>query len=80
MRVKVKLFANFRDLAPPEADKGQWEAELAEGATLDDLVAQLGLSGEKQTAIIMINGRVVNEDYQLCEGDEVSFFPPLAGG
>ena len=29
---------------------------------------------------VAVNQKMVSDDVSLCEGDEVSFFPPFAGG
>ncbi len=81
MKITVKLFANLRELAPEQAQKGQWQLDLQQGGSLTDALKEIGFTAEqKETVIIMVNGRVAKEDQVLKNGDEVSVFPPLAGG
>lgn len=78
MRIQVKLYSRFRDRLPPEA-RGRAALELPEGSTVADLLAHLGIEGR-------IEWLSVNEVHEpdvgrtLHDGDEVSIFPPVAGG
>ncbi len=74
MKVKIKLFATLRNYGPEEQ-----EAELPEGATLEDAVALLALPGHIPLLRI-VNGEHRDAKYRLKEGDVIAFFPPIAGG
>jgi molybdopterin converting factor small subunit len=77
--VQVRLFATLRRQFP---DLGIGEAmpvELAEGATVDQLLAKLQLP-EGQAKIIVVNNTIQQGDGALTDGDEVGIFPPVGGG
>ncbi len=86
-RVKVKLFANFREAA------GVKEIEIQSsnvGKLLDSLVEKYPKlkdlfyeEGKLRDYVnIMVNGRNIRGDtrYKLKEGDVVAIFPPVSGG
>jgi molybdopterin synthase sulfur carrier subunit len=79
MRVRVKLFATLRRYVDGAADRVPFEVDLAEGATIADLIKKLNLPAE-EVKVAFINGRARPEDWQLEPGDEVGIFPPVGGG
>jgi molybdopterin converting factor subunit 1 len=81
MRVKVKLFAAFREIVGAKEE----ELNLKDGTTvqmlLDDYVRRFPQMDRYREHIILS----VNREYgppakALKEGDEVSFLPPVSGG
>ena len=81
IKVSVKLYAHLREAAPSQAVNGVWQEELPKEFTLKDLLAKVGLAGgERSAVVVMVNGRVVKDDYHLVNRDEISMFPPLVGG
>ena len=93
MRVRLRLFAGYRDLA----GANETTVEVPPGSNLEEDIAALlagfpRLAGEvldetgriKDPAIVLLNGRNIRdlprEDAVLHERDEVSLFPPVAGG
>ena len=59
--------------------------ELAEGATVGDLVAVLRDDGDAEPAVWGSLAVAVNQDYVdaghvLRDGDEVALLPPVSGG
>jgi sulfur carrier protein ThiS len=78
MVVHVKLFSRFRQLLPREA-RGEAQVQVPEGATVAQLLDQLGVEGRVQ--LISINGRPEpNRDRTLHDGDRVRVFPFGVGG
>lgn len=74
MRVTVKLFATFRD--------GRFkveERELPEDTSLLEVLQPLDIKPE-EIAICLVNGRNVNEQHILKDGDTIALFPPVGGG
>ncbi|MHB8075139.1 MoaD/ThiS family protein [Desulfosporosinus fructosivorans] len=74
MRVTVKLFATFRD--------GRFkveERELPEETRLLDVLQPLNIKPE-EVAICLVNGKNVNEQQVLKDGDTIALFPPVGGG
>jgi molybdopterin synthase catalytic subunit len=81
MRVTVKLFARLREIA----GAGRLERELADGATVGDLLAALRaefprLADVTARTITSVNQEFATPDRPLRDGDEVAIFPPVSGG
>ncbi|MFC2024676.1 ubiquitin-like small modifier protein 1 [Chloroflexota bacterium] len=92
MRVKVKLFAAFR-----ETFGGEWrEIELKSGATMHDLLQDLCDTPQRQKRLFDESGKLrrdvkliksrrritlsKEEEAALVDGDVVAMFPPILGG
>jgi len=74
VRVTVKLFATFRD--------GRFkveEKELPEDSKVLSVLEPLNIKPE-EVAICLVNGRNVNEQHVLSNGDTIALFPPVGGG
>jgi thiamine biosynthesis protein ThiS len=54
------------------------EIELAEGSSVLDLLAGLGVC--REMVVVSVNGRIVPEEKVLREGDEVVVHPIVTGG
>lgn len=78
MKVKVKLFGPLREKLPPEKRRMPIEVEVADNATVQDVAEILGIGDVG--AVILVNDQETHRGKRLNDGDEVSFFPPLAGG
>jgi sulfur carrier protein ThiS len=77
--IQLALFAKFSSCLPVTGGGGRTrEYEAPEGATVADVVEQLGLTGEPR--ITFVNGRHAPDDHVLSEGDRLALFPPIAGG
>ena len=77
MQVNVHLHGILRDHLPPEA-KGRATINLEDGATISDLITQLGI---KRRVIIALNGNQKPENtHILDDGDQVSIFTVIGGG
>jgi sulfur carrier protein ThiS len=78
MQVHVKLFSRFREHLPREA-KGETTIELPDDATVDALLAHLGITGRVQ--LITINEQPETDRLRvLSDGDDVRIFPVVVGG
>lgn len=78
MRIDVALFASLSG-CHSEPGQGRTRAyELEPGATIDDVIAMLGLPD--QPRIVFVNGRHAEESSELHEGERLAIFPPVAGG
>jgi molybdopterin converting factor small subunit len=64
MKVRLKLFATFRRYLPPGTQGSARDMEVP----------------EKESLVILVNGRDAGPDRVLQEGDVVAVFPTLAGG
>ena len=74
MKLEVKLFASLQKFMP-NAEK----VELADNCTVLDLLREIGINSS-EVAITLVNGRHVELDQTLYEGETVAIFPPIAGG
>lgn len=82
MKVVVKLHGVLRKHRPKDLPGGRhqpFELKLKDGTQIKELVSRLGI-GSGMVAGSAVNGEVTNEDSQLHEADEISLFPPVAGG
>ncbi len=80
MKVIVKLFGGLTTSKNyQKTEEGDIIFETSESLTLGDLVTSLSLN--KKPFIIVLNGVIQNElTVFLKDGDEISLFPPIAGG
>jgi sulfur carrier protein ThiS len=76
LRIRIKLYASLRRKLPgPE----EHEMEVAEAATVAELLKELGIRPE-EAAFVIINGKKAAPDSVLSDGDSIGVFPPLGGG
>lgn len=74
MLVNVKLFATLRE--------GRFiseKTELQENSSVLDVIKKYELPME-EVAICLVNGRDVESEQVLKNGDTLSIFPPVGGG
>ncbi len=76
MRVTVRLFAALRE----RAGTGKRELELAEGATVGDVFAALGIGTEPAGLSYALNQEYAERAVPLSDGDEVALITPVSGG
>ena len=79
MTVEVRLFATLARYLPHDTKAGAAILEVAEGSTVADIAARLGIPSSL-SRIVLVNDREAGEDVVLRAGDVVTLFPPLAGG
>lgn len=77
--VQVKLFATLREYRPGLGLGEAFPVTLPVGATVGELVQQLGLPEEK-VKIVFVNALFREPDHILADGDELGLFPPVGGG
>ncbi len=81
MRITVRLFASYRELAGEEIIT----LELDEGRTVADVLAALrrrcpALGDQAHAPLTARNLVQVGAAHALADGDEVAVFPPVSGG
>lgn len=84
VKVKVKYFSLLRDYT----GKVEEEVELEDKPRLKDLLDKIAekypdlklLSDDSVPAIALVNGKYVDENHELKDGDEVALMPPASGG
>jgi molybdopterin converting factor subunit 1 len=81
MRVRVLFFGQLKDIT----GVAQEEAELSEGARVQDLFERYGRKFPRLAEFRASIAASVNQEYSnwrapLSSGDEVAFLPPVSGG
>ncbi len=77
MRVAVKAHGNLRRYLQNAG--GEAEVELADSATVRDLLEQLGIPiGDAWR--VSLNGDLVSDDQPLRDGDRLRLFSVVSGG
>ncbi|MBI2000266.1 MAG: MoaD/ThiS family protein [candidate division NC10 bacterium] len=79
MKIEVALFATLSKYLPPGAQNRRAVIEVKDGATVREVLTQLGIPPELPN-ILLVNGRQSPENTVVKEGETLSVFPPLAGG
>jgi len=80
MIIEAKIFATLRHYvpnSPHHLDRDKWD--MPEGATVRQVLKMLNIP-EKETKILLINGRNADKARVLNEGDVFHVFPIMAGG
>jgi MoaD family protein len=81
VQVTVSFYSYLKDLTGSSGER----QEMPSGSTLGDLFETLArrypkLAAMKQSTLMAVDVDYQPREYQLQEGDEVSFFPPVQGG
>ena len=74
MKLEIKLFASLQKFMT-KAEK----VELDDHCTVKELLEKIGINSS-EVAITLVNGRHVELDQTLHDGETVAIFPPIAGG
>jgi len=74
MKLEIKLFASLQKFMP-KVEK----MELDDSCTVLELLEKIGINSS-EVAITLVNGRHVQLDQTLHDGETVAIFPPIAGG
>jgi len=79
MKVRVRYFALFREQAGCASEAVNWPGGTA--AKLFQMMAEKHPALQNQAAaLVAINDEMSDWETALNDGDEVLFFPPVAGG
>ncbi len=84
MKIKFKLFATLQDLLPAGAVKNAIDIEVADDASLNDIIDRYKVPREL-AHLVLVNGVFYcdtdRDDRQvLQENDVLAIWPPVAGG
>ncbi len=74
MKIKVKLFAGFREGRFKEVDH-----EYEDGITPGEIIHSVGIDLD-DVGVIMVNSRHADPGLCLEEGDVLAIFPVIGGG
>ena len=77
--VTAQYFAVFRDRAGCESEAMNTSSQTA-AELYDEIASRHGFADERERCKVAINGSLAGWDAKLASGDEVLFFPPVAGG
>ena len=76
MQIRVKLMGTLRNKLP----SGATALEVDAGTTVAAVLGRLGIDGG-HVHLVMVNGEMETERQRpLADGDELTVFPPVAGG
>lgn len=79
LKIKVKLYATLSSFLGDVPSGTPVEMDMPVGSTLGSLAELLKLPLD-EVKICFVNGRIVELEQVLKEGDEVGIFPPVGGG
>jgi sulfur-carrier protein len=79
MALLIKLSSSLRPFAQRYDPHHGLEMDIRPGATVADIIRELGIPLEK-VKIIMVNGLSAGHDHELRDDDRLSLFPPVGGG
>lgn len=73
MKLEVRFFATLR-----KKYKNIESIEIENNATVEDLLDKLEI--DKETTIVIVNGKSKLLEHKLKDNDRVGLFPPVGGG
>ncbi len=79
IQVRVRLYATLRAYASQQKLGEPQIVQLPDGATVKQLIAALGIP-DNIVRKVFSQGRAVEEDHVLRDGEDIGMFPPVAGG
>ena len=79
MKIKVRYFALFREQSGCESELIEWPGGSAASLFQAMTEKHSGLKTEV-AALVAVNDEMTAWETDLNDGDEVLFFPPVAGG
>lgn len=79
IRVTVQLHTILR-LETPDGPVGLLELELPPASTVQYIREALEIELSDEALLLAVNGRVVDVDHPLADGDTVDLMPAISGG
>ena len=79
MEVRIRYFAAFREATGVTTEQVATRADTVGDLFQESIARFTGLQHEP-AALVAINDEMADWDSVFCEGDEILFFPPVAGG
>lgn len=79
MKTRVRYFALFREQAGCETETVEWPGGTAK-QLFELMSARHPTLKSQAAALVAVNDEMCTWDVALDDGDEVLFFPPVAGG
>ncbi len=79
--ITIQVFLHtILQIQTPQGSIRNLEVSLPDGSTLSDLLKQLNITLSADQIMLVINGHVVEETYQVQNGDQVNLMPAISGG
>jgi len=79
MKIEANLYATLARYMPNQNEKGSCVVDVAEGATVDDVLQQLNIPIDL-VKLIFVDGIHASRESNLKDGSRVGVFPPVGGG
>jgi sulfur carrier protein ThiS len=79
MKVDVHLHTVLQRQTP-EGLVRQLALTVPPQSTVNDLLAQLAIDFPLDSLLLVVNGRLVEENHLLQEGDKINLMPAISGG
>lgn len=79
MKVKVRYFALFREQTGLASESVDWSGGTA-AELFQEMVGKHAALMPEAAALVAVNDEMAGWETSLAEGDEILFFPPVAGG
>ncbi len=79
MRVRIKYFAKYADLAGTRQEELE-VGHIKIGELLRVVKEKHPGIRENENSLVALNGKYGNEEQTISDGDTVSIFPPVSGG
>lgn len=76
MKVRVRCFGSLRELVPP---RGEVELDVAEGDTVAEVVAAIGVPS-RAVHLVLLDGERADVATPVGPGSEIALMPPFSGG
>ena len=79
MVVEVQLHTILQRQTP-QGNLRRLDVHLPQGCAIQDLLDELEIELAPDALLLVVNGRMVEVDYILSDGDRVNLMPALSGG
>ena len=79
MEIAIKLWGNIAYHSQEAKGRFSLKKSMSKGATVQRLVEELKLP-DGLNYIVTVNGRTIETEYFLKDGDEVALYSPFSGG
>ena len=79
MEIEIKLWGNIAYHSAEARGRFSMRKPIEDGKTVQELVAELKLPQDLHY-IVTVNGRAIESEYVLKNGDEVALYSPFSGG
>jgi sulfur carrier protein ThiS len=64
----------------PDGLVRQLDLEIPSSSTIEELLNQLAIDFPLESLLLVVNGRLVEPDHILANGDQVNLMPAISGG